>query len=155
MKKLLSLALAVFAIVTSAPAFAATPEELFPSCTFVDTADRHTSGRFIWKPVASHYRQAVIIAPRRPFFPIAPRVDLFQEDGTKIETASLKSTGVCAGWHECLFAATFLTKRVGSRYENKYGKIIVRVRAGKGQNVTPSCKTYLVNHPKNRAEFHG
>ena len=126
----------------------------FDSCDLETVKDKRTSGRFIWVPKASHFNQAVIVVPR-DFFPIVPKVELFTFEGEKIETAKLKSTGQCAGWHECLFAATFLTKHLGSRYQNKYEQVIVRITPGRVTAKAPRCRTYQITRPKKRNEYRG
>ncbi|MBN8548318.1 MAG: hypothetical protein J0M12_03260 [Deltaproteobacteria bacterium] len=136
--------------ITASPAFAGP----FDSCELETHKDKTTSGRFIWVPKASHFNQAVIVVPR-DFFPIIPKVELFTFEGQKIETAKLKSTGQCAGWHECLFAATFLTKHLGTRYQNKYGSVIVKITPGRETAKAPTCRLYQILKPKKRNEYRG
>lgn len=147
MKKALSFVL-LSLLVFAAPAFAGP----FDSCV-VETQKSLESGRFVWKPKASHFNQAVIVTPRR-YFPIPPLVTLHTFEGKKIETAQLKSTGVCSGNPECLFAATFLTKKPGSFYGRRYGGIVVRFKPRRATS-TAFCKVYQVPVPKKKFNLAG
>jgi hypothetical protein len=147
MKKALSFAL--FTILVFAGSAYAGP---FESCV-VETQKSLDSGRFVWKPKASHFNQAVIVAPRR-YFPIPPVVTLHTFEGKKIETAQLKSLGLCAEDPECLFAATFLTKKLGSFYGRKYGGIVVRFKP-RTTTATAYCKVYQIPVPKKKFNLAG
>lgn len=140
---------AVIVLISAATAWAAP----FDNCELETRRDSRASGRFIWKPVGAHFNQAVIVAPRR-YYPTPPQVRLFTLEGTLIETARLKSTGVCAGHPECLFAATFLTAKPGSFYQRRHGAVVVRF---KPRRVTSKafCKLFQVTTPKRRAEYRG
>ncbi|MBX7145456.1 MAG: hypothetical protein K1X79_13485 [Oligoflexia bacterium] len=126
----------------------------FEGCTLKDKKTFKVSGRFIWKPALAHFPVAGLIAPRA-YFPIPPVVELFTEQGVKIESGKLKTTGLCAGYYECLFAATFKFKFKGSYYQKKFGKIFVRIKPGKFGKQSVGCRYYPVPKPKNRAEYFG
>lgn len=126
----------------------------FDTCELETRVDKHTSGRFIYVPKASHFNQAVIVTPR-DFFPYPPKVELYTFEGKLIEQASLKSTGLCAGYPECLFAATFLTKHLGSYYKRKYGAFIIRITPGRVTAKAPGCRIYQITKPHKRNEFRG
>lgn len=126
----------------------------FEGCTLKNKKTSTVSGRFIWKPVLAHFPTSGLIAPRA-YFPIPPIVELYTEQGAKIEKGKLKSTGQCAGYYECLFAATYKFKHKGTYYQNKFGKIIVRIKPGSLGKQSVGCRIYPVPNPKKRAEYFG
>lgn len=126
--------------------------ETFDGCA-LETRRSNKSGRFIWKPLAAHFLQSVIIASRR-YFPLPPTVKLYTFEGRLIETAKLKSTGLCAGYPECLFAATYLTKHEGSWYGRRYGGILVRFIPQR-TSATVFCKYYQIPSPRKRYDMLG
>lgn len=149
-KLLLTFAVACVVVLANSSAAFAGP---FDGCDLVSNKDKRTSGRFIWNPKASHFNQAVIVT-ERAFFPYAPKVEAFTFEGVKIERASLKSTGQCAGWHECLFAATYLMRHLGSRYKNRYEQIIVKVTPSRVTSKAPRCRLYQITRPHRRNEYY-
>lgn len=131
----------------------ADPPDPVLGCELRSQVDKKTSGRFIWKPVADHFRQALVVAPRH-FYPHTPRVDLFDTyngTGKRIEAGQLKSNGRCSGSPECLFASTFLFKKMGKHYQNRYGTITIRIKDPKKPEL--GCYYYLIDRAGARAEF--
>lgn len=114
-------------------------------------AERY-SGVFLWKPVADHFPDATIVAPKE-LLKDRPTVELFyitkKNKLRKIETAKLKSRGLeCTVIEECLGADTFLVSREGAYYQRKYPKGIVVRFTVKERNY---CFDVTVKRPKNRA----
>ena len=126
------------------------------NCYYVNKPNRTTSGRFIWKPVAAHFNQVGIVAPRY-YFPVPPVVELLDFDNRLIERARLKTDGRCWGVPECLFAATYLAGRYGSWYQRRYKKgIKVKISGASGcQSGHCACTYYFIRKPGMRAEFYG
>ena len=137
------------AILTAGSVFAAPLD----GCQLESRADSRASGRFIWKPTGAHFNQSVIVAPRR-YYPIPPEVKLYTLDQTLIERASLKSDGLCKGHPECLFAATYLTRKNGSFYRRRHTSIIVRI-VPRRVTATAYCKYFQISNPGRRAEYKG
>lgn len=130
------------------------PRVSLNGCYYVNKPNRTNSGRFIWKPVAAHFSQAAIVAPRY-YFPLPPVVQLLDMENGLIERARMKSDGRCWGEPECLFAATYLAGRPGSFYQRRYKQgIKVRI-SGAGGCSNCTCTYYLLRKPGQRAEFYG
>lgn len=151
--KFKSLAIAAVSLLAVASTVAAAPVDL-SSCTEITVRDSRSSGRFIWKQVGNHFPgNGVIVAPRY-YYPIPPKVEILdQATDELIDTAKLKSDGICAGNRECLFAATFLTKRNGAFYNRRYEtgiKVKISPRAPQNGRV---CTYYTIARPDRRAEF--
>ena len=125
-------------------------------CYYVNKPNTTASGRFIWKPVAAHFFQAAIVAPRY-YFPVPPIVELLDINNRLIERARLKSDGRCWGVPECLFAATYLTANYGSWYQRRYRKgIKVKISGARGcRSGHCTCTYYFIRRPGMRAEFYG
>lgn len=156
MKKLLSVfaAVALFVVANSATAQAGP----FDACTLKDTPSKVSQGRFIWKPLGNHFNRAVIVIPRAYYTgKLSGRaiVELYNEAGVRFEVTKLKTTGLCKGHPECLFAQVNIAAKSGAFYEKKYGKVFVRIRPAKGSTSNAGCRYYGVNRPKQRAEFVG
>lgn len=143
-KLIISLAAVLFASAASAA-----PVDL-SNCTEITQTTRTQSGRFIYKPLASHFNQGVVVTPRY-YYPEPPIVEIL-DDATDnlIGRAKLKSDGRCAGWPECLFAAAYLTPRNGSFYRRHYSAIKIKVSPRTG---TKACTYYRVPRPDQRAEY--
>lgn len=119
-------------------------------CVLMSKVDTKTSGRFIWKPRAEHFFQALVVAPRH-FYPSTPRVQIWNASGPFVERMRLKSDGRCSGHPECLFASTFLARKMGRYYERRYGSINVRIKDPSHPEL--GCYYYHVRFPGRRAEF--
>ncbi len=123
------------------------------NCELRSKVDTRTPGRVIYKPSGAHFNQAVIVAARR-YYPTPPEVKLFTFELQPIEIARLKSDGRCSGNPECLFAATYLTRRNGQQMYRRYGAlVIIRFMPRRITSKTP-C-TYIQINPRRRAEFRG
>jgi hypothetical protein len=123
-------------------------------CVLVNKPNSYTPGRFIWKPLGAHFPGNGVIVTPRYYYPKPPLVLLLTSTNQLIGTARLKSTGVCAGSPECLFAASYLTPQNGASLQRGYGSIKVRVSAtspGTGK----VCTYYVINKPASRAEYYG
>ncbi len=136
-------------------------QDAFASCQLQDRANDTIDGRFIFKKSGNHFPgNGVVVVPRcyyngsRGGSPV--RVELYTGDGSvKLERASLKSTGNCAGNSECFFASSFLTRRNGAFYKRRYGSIRVRIAplAGVTNLRCNYCSYYQINDPSKRAAF--
>ena len=136
-------------------------QDAFASCQLQNRANDSIDGRFIFKQRGNHFPgNGVVVVPRCYFngssvgSPV--RVELYTGDGTvKIERASLKSTGNCAGNSECFFASSFLTRKNGAFYKRRYGSIRVRIAPLSGaRNLRCNiCSYYQINDPSKRAAF--
>lgn len=121
------------------------------------------SGRFGWKPLAAHFNAVVVVGPRLYNLPPdphgPPRADLFRaSDGQRILTNPTyglyrKSHSICNGVGEDLCATTWLTpiRYNGARIEQKYGAVIVRIRAAQGSS--RGCRYYYVAEPSKRVQY--
>jgi hypothetical protein len=130
----------------------------FDACTLKNTPSKVSQGRFIWKPLGNHFNRAVIVIPRAYYTgKLSGRaiVELYNEAGVRFEVTKLKTTGLCKGNPECLFAQVNIAAKSGAFYEKKYGKVFVRIRPAKGSTSNAGCRYYGVNRPKQRAEFVG
>lgn len=119
-------------------------------CELHSKKDKKTSGRFIWKPRAEHFNQALVVAPRH-FYPSVPRVEIWDYFGHRIERMRLKSDGRCAGHPECLFASTHLGRKRGIVYERKYGSILVKILNPRKPSL--GCWFFEIDNPGRRAEY--
>lgn len=130
----------------------------FDACTLKNTPSKVSQGRFIWKPLGNHFNRAVIVIPRAYYTgKLSGRaiVELYTEEGKRFETTKLKTTGLCKGNSECLFAQVNIAAKSGAFYEKKYGKFFVRIRPASGSTSSAGCRYYPVNRAKQRAEFVG
>ena len=110
---------------------------------------------FLWKPVAAHFPQAVIIAPQY-YYPNMPTVYLLRNTGNNklIEVTRGKSDGHC-GNSECLHAATFLTLNSSKYYQKKYHSIIVKIAPSKLDKGKKECRYYTIPKPTKRYQYVG
>lgn len=128
---------------------------------------RDHSGFFLFKPRAAHFsNRSVVVAPKNNFDPAKNTNNIAslrlyatrKSGGTeKSWNCTLKSTGVCPGWKECLNAPSYLCPLTGYQLKSNYKDVHFRFTYKKrinsqidGLAVKASCEDFYVQAPQCR-----